>query len=534
MNESAVYPALNKAWKNTTRILFGEELGELRNYKDWLGEYLPVRGKRNSHISGKEVILAVDHYSPNARFISADEVTEKTVEPLTINEVKDIDSIAEALRDKWEYTGNKVLGNSKHIESSDAVMDSQYVLDSTDIQQSTYISDSFMTRTNMKYAFGSGWGGTGEFIVRGIGISDVSRILDSMLIGNSSDVYFSFYCMQCNDVLFSFFQRNKRNCIGNLELPRDRYVQLKKKILGEIAEELKRSKRFPSLFELVSDKKPAGTLKISSKKENTNMAAIEKAFSSTFKVIFRKKAENIDQYENWLSKYNIRMETIKTPFGHETYLPEGKIMRHYAKAPRNRIVTLDEGMELGKRHLDENALTSLEKICDNLHEIGYFTTEIVEGNATNNIIAPLAYFASNNYKTYDVSFGEYAAMDSIAVMSKYTFGCYRIVGSQFCINCHNSFNLSRCFEMDTSTKCSDSMFCHNSEGLSDCMFCFNTKGKRNAIGNTQLAPDKYRAIKDSVIEQLANELETKKDLRWDIYNLIEKRGKKLWHNRLTE
>jgi hypothetical protein len=55
--------------------------------------------------------------------------------------------------------------------------------------------------------------------------------------------------------------------------------------------------------------------------------------------------------------------------------------------------------------------------------------------------------------------------------------------------------------------------------MSDAMFCFNVKGKRNAIGNTQLEPGRYKAIKDSLIEQIADEIMKNKGLRLDIYNM---------------
>jgi hypothetical protein len=51
------------------------------------------------------------------------------------------------------------------------------------------------------------------------------------------------------------------------------------------------------------------------------------------------------------------------------------------------------------------------------------------------------------------------------------------------------------------------------------MFCFNVKNLRNAIGNAQFPPDKYRSIKDSIIEQMADRLIKKKDLKWNIYNI---------------
>ena len=51
------------------------------------------------------------------------------------------------------------------------------------------------------------------------------------------------------------------------------------------------------------------------------------------------------------------------------------------------------------------------------------------------------------------------------------------------------------------------------------MFCWNVKGKRYAIGNTQLDPVKYKQVKDAVLNQMADELEKNKELKWDIFNI---------------
>jgi hypothetical protein len=51
------------------------------------------------------------------------------------------------------------------------------------------------------------------------------------------------------------------------------------------------------------------------------------------------------------------------------------------------------------------------------------------------------------------------------------------------------------------------------------MFCWNAKGKRYAIGNAQLQPEQYRKIKDILIEQMADEILKKKELRYDIFNI---------------
>ena len=128
-----LYEDLNKAWKSTCRIVLGDEVGELKDYEYWLKEHVPQVDKRKSAASGKEIAVATNDYCTGARFVAQEESQERRVEALTINEIKDIDSVARAISEKWEYIGNKVLGNSSHVESSDTIADSQYVYDATNI-----------------------------------------------------------------------------------------------------------------------------------------------------------------------------------------------------------------------------------------------------------------------------------------------------------------------------------------------------------------------------------------------------------------
>jgi len=515
-----LYNVLNKAWKSTCKILLGDEVGELKDFEEWVGEYMPPIGKRKSYLSGKDVALVSPHYCESAHFISSEEIKERTVDPLTINEIKDIDSIAQAVAEKWEYAGNRVQGNSMLVESSDIAIDSQYVTDSTNITESQYVLSSFMMRNGSKYSFGSGWSAKAEFTIRHIGGFDVKRLLESHVVTASSDIYFSYNLGGCMDAMFCFNVRNKRHCIGNLELPREKYSALKAKLLAEVRGRLKKDKKFLSLMDMAPENGPAkGSLGVKESPEKTSMEPIRKAFSSVFKVIFKAEPEDMEKYEKWMMKTIPPIKDIVSPFGRKTFFPDDKAFSCLSKLPRNRTVSFAEVMELGKKRMKESDLGSLETITKGLSEIAFFSLELIEGTVSNAIKSPLVYQASNIYRVYDATYTEYAGMGSLNLNSKYTFGCYRIVESQFCLKCHNSLHINRCFEVDTSSNCLDSLFCHNSEGLADAMFCFNVKGKRHAIGNTQLEPGKYKAIKDSLVEQIVSELEKKKSLKWDIYNI---------------
>jgi hypothetical protein len=515
---SPVYNELNKAWKATCRIIFGEEIGELKEYEEWLISYFPTRlGKRNSHISGKEIIMPSldrDVYPQNARFVSLDEVKEKSIEPLTINEIKDIDSIVEAISERWEYTGNVILGKSNFVESSANIVNSNYVYGSYDMSDSSFVAYSQRVRKESKYCFGS-VGLLNEFIIRSSAMN-LKRGLEGLFIVNSSDVFYAFNCNNCNNIMFSFNLKNKRNCIGNLQLPQDKYYAVKSKLLAEMKEELMKNKKLPHLFDFSKEVMPEyPKLDITPEKRTFDISPVQRAFSSTFKILLKKEPGNIKDYEGYLCKYVSLIKEFMSPYGNLVY----QVGYPYSPLPEKRIVSLSEAEKLADFSLAEEEVQNFAKIKDNLHKISYFVGLFVEGKSLN---YDKCYFVVNSINIYNVNDAtntENSAYNNMPLNSKYAFGCWRVLESQFSINCHNSFYLTRCFEVDGSTNCSDTYFAHNCEGLHEAMFCWNTKGKRYAIGNLQLPPDQYRKIKDMLVEQMADEILKTKQLRYDIFNI---------------
>lgn len=517
-----LYEALNKAWKSTCKVILGEEIGELKAYHDWLSEYMQKIGRRKSHVSGKEVVLSMDDYCKGANYVSVDEVKEKAIAPLTINEIKDLDSIVEAIAGKWEYVGNKVLGNSAFVESSDSVLNSQYVANSNSVQDSQHIYTSSITTTNCKYIFGSIRMDASEFVIRCLRGAESKRHFETRFTASCSDSYVCSGCFDCQEIMFSFNLRNKNHCIGNLRLPKDRYQALKNKLIGEIREELKSNKSFPSLFELVPNKLPEkpADIAVKEKQAEFNKGAIEKAFQSTFKILFRRDpVGSIDDYGGWLGRHIGLLKEIDTPFGHGATVLSDRYYPIYSKIPLKLVVSANEALQLGDMHLDEEEIDSLESIRKSLPKIGYFADEMTpKGMCTNVTLVQGVADAMNIYNCGGAWKSENSAFTDQSVFSKHVFGGIH-TSSQFCINCYGSTDLNRCFELESSRKCSDAYLCHNCEGLSEAMFCFNTKGKRHAIGNTELPPEQYRKIKDMLVGQMADEIIKNKGLKLDIFNV---------------
>jgi hypothetical protein len=386
------------------------------------------------------------------------------------------------------------------------------------------VISSAAVRDNSRYIFGSIGISDSEFLVRIYGADHAKRCFESQSPSYSSDLKFCYNCIECSDMLFSFNLRNKHFVIGNLQLPKDKYMIVKEKLIQEMVEELKKNKTLPSLFKFIPNKKTKSdsNFDFSSKCETTDMEKIRGAFSSTFKVLFKKEPDKIEKYELWLSRYSgIPKEVASAISGRKIYLhqiPEFK--RVYNVTYESRIVEHSEALDLSKQYVNENKLSSLNEIKDAMEEIAFFSPAYTTGVVNNLIKTSIGIDAINIYATSVAIKAENSAVNgTIGPHAKYIFGNHRTTDSQFCIHTYYSSNLTRCFEMDSSSNCSDTYFAHNCEGLSEAMFCWNVKGKRYAIGNAQLPPDQYRKIKNMLIEQMANEILKKKELRYDIFNI---------------
>lgn len=239
---------MDGAFKSTCRVLFGKEIGALSGYGKYLAELVDPPMKASSSFSGNPVFLSRPHYCRGAKFIDVSEIGDAKG-ALSINDIKDADSALYALSEKFAYCGNKNLGSSVEVSDSDMCNDCLGVLSSQNVVASKYVAYSNGVRES-ECVFGCMLGGEVGFSLRSQIFFFSKRCFDAYLCFHSTDVYSSFNCRNCQDIVFSFNQNSKRNMIGNLELPKEKYLELKKKLVSEIAGELVAKGKFPTVFEL--------------------------------------------------------------------------------------------------------------------------------------------------------------------------------------------------------------------------------------------------------------------------------------------
>jgi hypothetical protein len=523
---SETYDLLNRQWKSTCKIIFGQEIGELSDFEPYLTELTRPVQYHKSSLSGKEVASAPTSYCKSAGWLALDEVDfNKKFEPLGINEVKDLDSIASAISERMHYAGNVMFGNCSKIEKSSNINDSTGIYKSARYGHSKNIACCTMARDG-ENCFGLNGATETSFSIKCNRAFHCSRSFELWMSDNSLDSFYSSGLTNCSNCMFSFNSWNKKCAIGNLELPRDKYLSAKQNLLSELAEQLKRAKRAPTLLDIVKKSKwakpeiPLESERIDAS-DTKDKSKIEEAFTKTTSLLFGKPLEGgMDAYAGYLRRHTQPTEKCTSAAtGKEMVLPT---FSTYPLLPRDRLLDINEAQVFGQSiRLERNDAEGIT--LANAHEkigpLAFFHIYLIVGKNTNLIECVNYASSSNSYRSSAVGYSKYCAYSFWPMNCQYLFGADSPFNSNFCINIYSCTSQTRCFEIDCCGYCSDTYFSHNCENVNDSMFCFSKKNLRYAIGNAPLSQNDYKKVKSSLLSQIADELNSTKELRYDIYNI---------------
>ncbi|MFH1785300.1 MAG: hypothetical protein ABH842_02640 [Candidatus Micrarchaeota archaeon] len=257
MSDAMIINQLNKSWKSTCKVLLGQEVGELSEFTNYLKTYTDPIVKRKSILSGNDVTISSNRVPKQAPVIGHEEMHEYEKRmfsmPFNINDIKDVDSIIHAAKEKVCYAGNIVLGHSTNVINSHRCVNTVYAMGCQDVYDGKYVAYTTSIRSP-EYSFGCCFGGEIQFCIKVLDPHKQLRCLETYHCNVASDSFYSASLEDCTNCIFSFNQRNKNYLIGNIQLTKDKYAELKSKLVGEFADELKRKKKLPSIIEIISGK----------------------------------------------------------------------------------------------------------------------------------------------------------------------------------------------------------------------------------------------------------------------------------------
>ncbi len=518
--------SLEKRWESTCRLVLGAEIGPMRDYGAWVSQWADRVYYSKSAFSGKQVAFGVPDYPAGSRALSFDEVDfSKKYPALSINDMKDIDSLFQAVSDRAYYAGNIVLGNSGHVEKSANVSDSFYVYGSSRIGDSKYIAYCDMAR-ECESVFGTAAPGESKYLIRCSDTYRAQRCLEGWMVASTTDTYYSFDLNYCSHCMFSFNLRNAKYCIGNVPLERSKYLKLRESLLSQMRGELESRHSLPSLLELLGKRNPDYAPARKALRDfapmpapKSDMAPMEEAFSKTSMLVLGVKLSGLKGYSGWLSRRLKLGKAARSVFSKKEVF-QGDYARYF-EVPSARIVQEDEALALAaalKPSLPPEK-ASLENAGELMRGISYMSLEIRDG-ANENIVNCMAYANSSNcFSCVPCVHAKNSAYNFWLRGSEHAFGCRALFDSSFCIHCYQSVKLTRCFELDSCRGCSDSYFCHNCENVHDSILCFNAKNLKYAVGNVELPREEYMEVKKKVLGSIGRGLLKDKSSSYSIYGM---------------
>ncbi len=515
---------LDKRWRAACRVVFKEEVGPLDEYAKWLEGLTIPNVMRKSSMSGKDVAYAIKEYSEGSRWISFDEIDYGAkYAPLDINQIKDLDSLVSAVSERAAYAGNVILGNSGQVEKSSNITDSFFMLNTAmfaDCKNLAYCSRGRLC----KECFGVYGPGESDFCIRCPQTYRDSRCFEMWVTQNCSDGYYSYDLRNCSECMFCFNVQNKRFAIGNLELDKAKYMQLKEKLLSEMVGELKRKKKLPSLMDIVAKagfSKPKVSVRGPVQDTGDGKRAAEAGFQKTSQLLFGAKLAGIDDYSQWLVRNGEAMAEAKSAASGRPILFFKSALSPAHLPILERALTESEAIEFGKTACMSRKAAEglgLANAHNSVGDLAFFNLEFTEGTNVQLSECSTTIECSLSYRSGAMVYSKYCGYIFYPRSCEHVFGGNQLFDCSFCIKCYHSVKLTRCFECDSCRSCSDSYYCHNCEGLQECMFCFNAKNLKYAIGNAEVGREKYMKVKEMLLKQLSGRLEKEHDLGLSIYN----------------
>jgi hypothetical protein len=237
---------IERAFENTSEILLGKRLQNVQNYKDWLFDNVNRSIRMKSQISDRIV------YAPDITFfvaikrnmVTLEESIELGKKKIPEEEARSItlENASEKLDGIKYVTSDVMVGNNLDLRETSTCMGSQHCLDGCWYIYSKCDAYCFWP-SESEYSFGCHFIFNSRFCMKCYNSVNLTRCFEVNDSHNSSDCYFCNNVENLQNCMFCFNVKSLRYAIGNVEIGREKYLEIKKKIIDEIADKLEKDKR---------------------------------------------------------------------------------------------------------------------------------------------------------------------------------------------------------------------------------------------------------------------------------------------------
>lgn len=238
---------LERAFQTITSVVLGNKLCNYRDYGVWLTENVTTNEYGESLVSSEKIYLPpFDFYRDiKHNILTIKEAYEVQGEKQLSSAELDSLSFSNAksvLQKLATTTPNTQYGESSNLIDCDFYYSSHFSYKSVALVRSKYCFYCFWPRQS-SYSIGCYYTFSSEFCIKCYNSENLSRCFEMSDCTNCTDSLFCHNCENLNNCMFCFNVKSKKYAIGNVELPKEQYLAIKKLILDEIVKKLEKEKR---------------------------------------------------------------------------------------------------------------------------------------------------------------------------------------------------------------------------------------------------------------------------------------------------
>ena len=240
---------IEKAFEQTSEILFGKKLGSMRAYEAWLERHVKgkIEGKKSKISANTVYVPSVDFYRQlGANIVTLDESLElgKKKLPEAALDRLTLATAGKALEGIKTTTPEIIYSRNIGTEESSNYGPTQYCYKARFTWFSKYIAHTFWARDSERLFGCANVAAGSNFCIKCYSSTKLSRCFEVNDSNNCADCYFCHNCEDLKDCMFCFNTKGKRYAIGNAEVGKEAYMKIKKQVQTEIANELLKTKSF--------------------------------------------------------------------------------------------------------------------------------------------------------------------------------------------------------------------------------------------------------------------------------------------------
>ncbi|HIH22800.1 TPA: hypothetical protein HA238_03665 [Candidatus Micrarchaeota archaeon] len=235
-----------KTFQMMTSLILGKKLTGFMEYEEWLLRHVSGMIKVKSQISEKEVYMPGFEFYEDVkeRVVTIEEaygelgnkqITESELGGLTLANSSSV------LRGISITTSDTQYGTNSNLFECPMYYNSHYGFRAPALNQSKHVIYSFWPRQS-EYMIGCHYVFSSKFCIKCYNSENITRCFEVSDSNNCTDCYFCHNCDNVSNSMFCFNVKSKRYAIANVEIGREKYMEIRKLVLDEIVQKLEKEK----------------------------------------------------------------------------------------------------------------------------------------------------------------------------------------------------------------------------------------------------------------------------------------------------